>query len=275
MTETEKKPDADKEEIQWPVKTREFHNHHFDSTTWNDLNFRDDDIIISTYAKAGTTWLQQIVSQMIYDGKEDLPVADMSPWVELRVPPKDVKMPLIEAMDYRRFLKTHLPVDALVFSPKPKYIYIARDGRDVCWSMHNHQSNGNDFWYSVLNDTPGLVGPPLERPPEDVHEFYRDWIKKDGFPWWPFWDNVRTWWEIRHLPNVMFLHFNDLKKDMPAQMRKIAKFLEIPINEEKWDIIVEHCTFEYMKKVMCFNTVDIMQYVTPAYRYPSRWPRFR
>lgn len=33
-----------------PVKTRELHNHHFDSTIWNDLNFRDDDIIISTYA---------------------------------------------------------------------------------------------------------------------------------------------------------------------------------------------------------------------------------
>ncbi len=31
--------------------------------------------------------------------------------------------------------KTHLPVDALVFSPEAKYLYIGRDGRDVIWSM--------------------------------------------------------------------------------------------------------------------------------------------
>ena len=47
-----------------PKKTRELHNHHFDSTIWNDFKFRDDDIIIATYAKSGTTWLQQIVSQL-------------------------------------------------------------------------------------------------------------------------------------------------------------------------------------------------------------------
>jgi len=45
----------------WPKKTREFQNHHFESTTWNDFVYRDDDIVISTYAKSGTTWVQQIV----------------------------------------------------------------------------------------------------------------------------------------------------------------------------------------------------------------------
>ncbi len=35
--------------IQWPVKTRELHNHHFDSTIWNDFQFRDDDIVIATW----------------------------------------------------------------------------------------------------------------------------------------------------------------------------------------------------------------------------------
>ena len=121
-----------------PVKTRELHNNHMDSTVWNDLDFRDDDIVIATYAKSGTTWLQQIISQLIFAGAEGLGVAEMSPWVDLRVPPKEVKLAEIEAQTHRRFLKTHLPVDALVFSPKAKYIYIARDARDVMWSMHNH-----------------------------------------------------------------------------------------------------------------------------------------
>ena len=29
----------------WPRKTRDLHNHHFDSTIWNDFVFRDDDIV--------------------------------------------------------------------------------------------------------------------------------------------------------------------------------------------------------------------------------------
>jgi aryl sulfotransferase len=45
----------------WPAKQREFHNHHFDSTIWNDFRFRDGDIVISTYAKSGTTWMQQMI----------------------------------------------------------------------------------------------------------------------------------------------------------------------------------------------------------------------
>ena len=55
----------------WPEKTRELHNHHMDSTVWNDFAFRDDDIVIATYAKSGTTWTQQIVGQLVLHGDHD------------------------------------------------------------------------------------------------------------------------------------------------------------------------------------------------------------
>ncbi len=76
------------ETIVWPTKTRELHNHHFDSTIWNDFRFRDDDIVISTYAKSGTTWTQQIVAQLLFGPDPDLEVAQMSPWLDLRIPPR-------------------------------------------------------------------------------------------------------------------------------------------------------------------------------------------
>lgn len=233
--------------IAWPQKTRELHNHHFDSTIWNDFRFRDDDIVIATYAKAGTTWVQQIVSQLLFNGEEGLEVAEMSPWMDLRVPPKHVKLPAVEAQPHRRFVKTHLPVDALVFSPKARYLYIARDGRDVVWSMYNHHATANDMWYAALNDTPGRVGPPIERPPESTRQYFLDWLEKDGHPFWPFWESIRSWWAIRDLPNVKMIHFANLKADMPGEIRSIAEFLDIPINESNWDAIVEHCGFDYMK----------------------------
>ena len=233
--------------IAWPVKRRELHNHHFDSTVWNDFRFRDDDIVIATYAKAGTTWLQQIVAQLLFGGAEDLEVATMSPWVDVRVPPKDEKLAAIEAQTHRRFVKTHLPVDALVYSPRAKYLYIARDGRDVVWSMHNHHFNANDLWFEELNDTPGRIGPPIERATADIRQYFLDWLDRDGHPFWPFWDNIRSWWEIRALPNLLFLHFDDLKRDMPDAIRRIAAFLDIAVPPQIWPAIFEHCSFAYMK----------------------------
>lgn len=230
-----------------PVKSRELHNHHFDSTIWNDFRFRDDDIVISTYAKSGTTWMQQIVGQLIFNGAEAVPVAEMSPWLDLRVPPKEVKLAAVEAQSHRRFLKTHLPVDALVFSEKAKYIYLGRDGRDVVWSLYNHHENANALWYGALNDTPGLVGEKIAPPPESVVDYFNDWLAKDGHPFWSFWDNLRSWWAIRNLPNVHLTHFAALKADPEGEIRRIAAFLDIAIDEANWDAILEHTSFAYMK----------------------------
>lgn len=232
----------------WPQKTREFHNHHFDSTVWNDFVFRDDDIVIATYAKSGTTWTQQIVGQLLFGPDPQLEVAQMSPWLDLRVPPKAVKLPAVEAQRHRRFLKTHLAVDALVFSPRAKYIYIGRDGRDVVWSMYNHHFNANARWYAALNDTPGRIGPAIEPPPVDIRRYWRDWLDRDGHPFWPYWENVRSWWAIRHLPNVHFVHFAQLKRDLPGEMGRIAQFLGVRVDEAKWDTLLEYCSFPWMKR---------------------------
>jgi aryl sulfotransferase len=229
-----------------PVKSREFHNHHFKSTVWNDFKFRDDDVIVATYAKSGTTWMQQIVAQLIFNGVEDVNVAMLSPWLDLRIIPAEVIAGL-EGQTHRRVVKTHLPVDALVFSPRAKYIYIGRDGRDAAWSMYNHHVNANQDWFSALNDTPGLVGPPIDPVTVPVDQYYREWMERDGHPFWPFFDNIRSWWAIRNLPNVKLMHFNDMKADLPGSIRSVADFLEIPIDEATFPKIVEHCSFEYMK----------------------------
>ena len=231
----------------WPQKTRELHNHHFDSTIWNDFEFRDDDIVISTYSKGGTTWMQQIIAQLLLGPDPELSVADMSPWMDLRVPPKAVKLPIVAAQQHRRFLKTHLPLDALVFSPKAKYIYIGRDARDVVWSLYNHHSKANALWYHALNDTPGRVGPPIEPPPADICRSWTDWMEGNGHPFWPFWENVRSWWEVRQLPNMLLVHYADLKSDLPGQMRAIARFLNTSVNESDWPQVTEYCTFDWMK----------------------------
>ncbi|KAI8945905.1 P-loop containing nucleoside triphosphate hydrolase protein [Xylaria longipes] len=233
-----------------PVKTREMHTHHEDSTAWNDLKFRADDIIISTYPKSGTTWTQQITSQLIHAGDETVAHNALSPWVDLRVIPRDALYQQLEAQTNRRFMKTHLPIDAMVWNPEAKYIFCARDGRDAIWSLHNHLSAATDAFYRLFNDTPGRVGPPLARPSDNPRDMFVQLLDGDMGPevGWPFWSHIRGWWEARDQPNLLLVHYNDLKADLDGEMRRIAKFLEIPeMPAEKWNAAVEHCTFDWMK----------------------------
>lgn len=231
----------------WPAKQREMHNHSIDSTRWDGFAFRAGDIVIGTWAKTGTTWVQQILGQLIFGAVEGLPVFDMCPWVEQRYLPVEEVRRTLERQTHRRFMKTHLPADALDLCPIARYIYVGRDGRDALWSWYNHHRQMTPYAYSVLNSFPGRVGPPLEPPGDDVRAFFHEWLDRDGYPLWPFWSNVRSWWNVRHLPNVLFVHFDNLKRDLDGQIRRIADFLQIEVPDDQWASIVEHSTFDYMK----------------------------
>ena len=158
-----------------------------------------------------------------------------------------MKLAQVEAQQHRRFIKIHLPVDALVFSPTARYIFIARDGRDVVWSLYNHHANANALWYQLLNDTPGRVGPPIAPPPADIRQYFREWLDGNGYPFWPFWENIRSWWAIRDLPNVKLVHFADLKCDMSGTMREIADFIGAEVDPRNWADIETYCSFDWMK----------------------------
>jgi aryl sulfotransferase len=229
-----------------PSKTREIQNHHMDSTVWNDFDFRDGDVVVGTYAKSGTTWMQQIVGQLIFQGDPEVRVAELSPWWDMRIIPPEVR-DAVRAQTHRRVLKTHLPVDALRMSPKARYIYVVRDGRDVMMSMYNHHANFTPEAYELINDTPGRVGPPLPMHDPDPRNYFRTWLDNDGAPFWSFWENIATWWAARDLPNVKLVHFADLKRDLEGQMREIAAFLDAEPPAQLWPQIVEHCTFDWMK----------------------------
>jgi aryl sulfotransferase len=243
----------------------EMHNHHFNSEKWKDFPHRSDDIVIATAYKSGTTWMQNIVLKLVYQGKEypGDDVASLCPWLDLRVPPIEAQLPLLEAIQDRRQIKTHLRFDAVRFNPNVKYIYIGRDGRDCYMSLVNHYRKGNALWYDVLNKSPGLVGDPIPEFDEALHseaKLFDAWISQgwpsltgetDGYPFWSLFDNVRTWWQARSLPNVHFVHFADLLQDLSGEVRGIAEFLDIPIDEAGFPALVDSLSFASMKAECC------------------------
>jgi aryl sulfotransferase len=235
----------------WPQKSRELQTAIFDSTRWNAFRFRDDDIVVVTWSKAGTTWVQQIIGQLILGAPEVLDTFNVSPWLDMRMIPLDDVYATLEAQTHRRFIKTHLPIDALVFSPDTKYVYVGRDARDILWSAYNHHAGFTQTALDLINDTPGRVGPPLLPAPKDVREYYLHWLEHDELPGFAFsslWDHVQGWWNARALGNVLLVHFNNLKADMEGEIRRVAGFLGVEIDSAKWPAIVEHCTFDYMRE---------------------------
>merc|ERR1712226_480098 len=52
-----------------PTRTKDYHNHHLNSDTWDAVDLRDGDIVIGTCIKAGTTWTQTIIANLLIDGQ--------------------------------------------------------------------------------------------------------------------------------------------------------------------------------------------------------------
>jgi len=236
---------ADTLDIAWPRKLSEAHHPVMDSTLWNDFAFRDDDIVIATYVKSGTTLTQQIVAQLIFDADPDVYGQAVSPWIDFRVTPDAPAQ--ARAQTHRRFLKTHLPLRHLVYAPQAKYLFVARDPRDVAWSFHNHLINFTpEAIEAGAKAAAGFEPPPPPDP--DIRRFYHAFL--DGPAQSPaFWPYIQEWWNIRSLPNILLLHYADIIADLPGQIRRIAAFLDIPLNEKRLPAMAAHCSLAHMRKV--------------------------
>ena len=234
----------------WPAKARDINDAYFESQRWDDFPFRDDDVVIATYPKVGTNWIQQLAWQIVHGGPPGVDGLMNVAWLDMRVVPFRSTMDAYEAQTDRRIIKTHLPLDALVFSPRAKYIVGGRDARDMVWSAYSHQQHYDDATLSLFNAPPGRPGALVSAPDRDIRDYYLHFLEHDelpGFGFVPFWAHIQGWWDARHLPNVLMVHYANLKADLPREIRRIGRFLEIGVDEATLPAIVEHCSFDYMR----------------------------
>lgn len=227
-----------------------------DSRRWSGYKPRTGDVIIATAPKVGTTWMQQIINLLIFQSPQPRSLRELSPWLECRFQiPIEVALPMIEAQTHRRFLKSHLPLDALPIYDEVKYIHVARDGRDACMSLLNHYNSFlPENWdkYDTIGIADETIGRPSPRPPTTAREFFLYWIA-DGGKNMPrmsddFFDIERSFWSERRRANLLFVHYNDLKTDLSDEMKRIADFLSIETPDELWPELVDAASFEAMKR---------------------------
>src|SRR5207248_7305971 len=183
---------------------REYRTWILDSRRWKDYCPRPSDVILAAHPKSGTTWMLRILNLLIFQSAEPRSLDGLSPWIDRRFPVPVTEMwAALEAQEHRRVLKSHLPFDGLPLLNDVKYIHIARDGRDVCMSYHNHITGFTPQTLAVL-DREGLNDPTIARPyprlPADPAEFFQFWLThgtapgvRDGSPFLSYFALERTY----------------------------------------------------------------------------------
>jgi hypothetical protein len=184
---------------------------------------RPQDIFIVTYPRSGTTWMQMILYQLTSDGSMEIPhIAEYCPCFEGSVRSE-------RGFDTRpspRIFKSHLAFPKI---PKGagRYIYVARDGRDVALSCYHLCRNYGSYWKSF-------------------DEFFEEFLRgKCVFGSW--FKHVEGWWKHRRDPNVLFLTYEELQRDLAGALHRIIDFCQFYIAPERLPGIAERCGFAFMK----------------------------
>lgn len=240
-----------------PARNRRYLHPLVNDIQWDELGLRETDIVVASSIKAGTTWLQTIVANLIFQEPGlPAPVMDISPWVERyrEETEMDGMLAMLEAQTHRRFLKTHLPIDALRFDSRLKYLVIARDPRDVFMSLWNHHQHYSEQRVQLHRDIGIEISRPWIEMPNDLHRFYRRWISEpyfewetEGTPYWSVFYHFASWWPYRDLSNVLLVHYNDLLSQPREQISNIAEFLGINVAPSFWQMLLKRVSFDFMK----------------------------
>ncbi|XP_072163327.1 sulfotransferase 1C2-like [Diadema setosum] len=223
-----------------------------------NFTVRDDDIFLITYPKSGTTWVQQIVLLAYHDGDksqlEGVHIMKVVPFLEavesMNIEGASTSRMQTELADEKpspRILKTQVPTkwlpESIRESTRGKVIYVARNPKDMMVSYFH-------FCKMTFN-----------LPTYESWDVFYEEFMADRVPRGSWFDSVLYWWKKRDEPNVLFLKYEDMKKDLKESIRQISEFMGKSFSDETIDAIVAGSTFDAMKKNKTSNPDQVIKRV--------------
>jgi len=244
-----------------------------ESDSWT----KEGDVIVSTGAKSGTNWMLYLVHQIRTRGNEErFPFVDVNLsiiWPDLIQTPGDSwsdqkprystvtlpeydNKPLKDLWDHPeypfRIFKSHfspqetggvIPIKKLA-QRNVKVLAMSRNGLDVAASIvpffDNHSEDFRKMWGGFPEKSSGDLAKDA-----DVNMKY---MLPGGLLGHLYFKYVKEWWSLRDEPNVLLLHYTDVKKDLSSTVKKVAEFVGVELTPEEHSKVVEKCTFAYMKE---------------------------
>jgi len=213
------------------------------------LKTRLGDICYTSYPKSGSTWLAYILVMIVNSGRiptDKNSLRDCLQWVESSwTYPRSENE--IEALPSPRIFKSHMPYSmALGGDPAEndcKYIYIARNPKDVAVSYYFFERQKSWSGYYT-----GSWSHWLEM-------FCKGTVQRGSW-----FEHVLSWWEKRHLPNVLFICYEDLQFDFMQELRTIVEFLGRSLDEGIPKEISVRARFDNMQKDRFSNMHEIKEF---------------
>ncbi|XP_015724921.1 sulfotransferase 6B1-like [Coturnix japonica] len=185
---------------------------------------REDDVLLVSYPKSGTHWLAGVITKLY-----NTPVTLTTP-IELG----DVsKLEELNQLSSKRIIPTHLDYNMLpqhFKSKKCKMIYISRNPKDTAVSM-----------YHYYQENPNL-------PTIDTWTAFLDLFLEGDVVCGSWFDHFLSWEEHKNDKNILFLFYEDMKKNLPKIVKEISIFLGISISDEDIQDICKKSSFSEMKK---------------------------
>jgi hypothetical protein len=186
---------------------------------------RPSDIVIAPSGKCGTTWLQQTFHTLRTRGDMDFDdISRVVPWIETA---DMLGLDLAAAQRAQpRGFKSHLAYDAM---PKgARYVVSLRDPKDALVSMYHFMEG----WFFE----PGAIA---------IADFAKSWLEPPAAA--PgYWSHLTSWWARRDDPNVLLLSYEDMTANPEANVRRLASFAGIALDDDLLALALERSALPFM-----------------------------
>ena len=235
-----------------PAQTVHYRSADEDGARWEGFPFRQGDIVISTRSKSGTTWVQMICALLIFQTPElPAPLAELSPWLDWLIAPRDEVYARLAAQSHRRFIKSHTPLDGIPQDARATYLVTGRHPLDMAVSLYHQGDNIDRARLRQLTGQPEPKGSPGPR--KQLHEWLLGWIEQDVDPREELDSlpgimlHLSGAWARRSEQNVELIHYADLSRDLEGEMKRLADLLELTVQPEMWPRLVKAASFDQMR----------------------------
>ncbi len=228
-----------------------------DSRIWsrfiNEVGFTASDIVIADPFKAGTTFTQRVIDQILTNGEESQEtLSDKSPWLDSSWGDYDGMLNTLAEQKkngQRRVIKSHLPANYVPIDPAVKYVFVGRNGKDLVCSFHNYLYNFNSETVTKINQLYEAFSGTKEKMviPEACGEFFDLYLNTQGVGLCDVLDVTKTWWHYKDQPNVLLVHYSKMVNDFDNEIKRIAQFIGADVAQLKLEKIKANCSFAFMK----------------------------
>jgi hypothetical protein len=218
----------------------------------NEFIVHDNDLFVVTYPRSGTTWTEQIVHLLLNQGEQgEQLLTDAAPWLETLPKRPGGMNEFLQSLAGQRLFTCHLPLTLMPGSTltKGKYIYVARNPKDVAVSFYHHDRSKS-----------GYAG--------SWDEYFTLFVEGKVM-YGSYFEHVLPWWQAsQKADNILFLKYEDMKRDLAAVVRQIANFIGMPLKQTLLERVMAGSNFGAMKtnKNTNFNWVPQQEGVPKHYR---------